>query len=222
MKRHYLLLLTILLISINTLFATTSNRSILLNVDIAETGPVFSMYKGESSNSVITGVSPTSENTSRDLSTDSLLIDNPANTSFLKYYFFVGSNFSQNRNLNVSISSDGFTNPNTSTTVPIITEIIAPTNNAFTKTTNTFVLSNSSTQVISDYEIESGYYLDKYTSSNNASVPSADTYNASRAIPASNIYRELFFMEMAIGWNGESKLPAGSYSATIQIAYSVN
>lgn len=222
MKKKFLLILTILLISINGLFSATTNRSILLNVDIAETGPIFSMYKGESSNGSITGVSPSSENISRTLNTDALLSDNLPSTSILKYYFFVGSNFTSDKTLDITISSVGFTNPNTTSTVPIITEIVAPTNNSFIKTTNTHTLTAGATEVISDYVIESGYYLDLYTTSNGFTVPDADTYNATRSNASSSIFKELFFMELAIGWNGESKLPAGSYSATIQIAYSVN
>jgi hypothetical protein len=222
MKKKYLLILFTLLISINALFATTTNRSILLEVDIAETGPLFSLYKGESSNGSITGVSPSSENVTRTLDTDALLVDNLPSSSILKYYFFVGSNFTDDKALDINISSEGFTNSNTTTTVPIITEVTAPTHNSFTKTISTHILNSSATEVISDYVVESSYYLDKYTTSSNYTIPNPDTYNASRANPGANIFKELFFMELSIGWNGQAKLPAGDYSATIQIAYSVN
>ncbi len=222
MKKIYLFLITLLLFSVNTLFSATDTGSILLNVDIEETGPIFSMYKAESSDDSITGVSAVSESVSETLNTDSLLTDNSPTTSIYRYYFFVGSNFEQEKALNVTISSSGFTNANTTTTVPISTEVIAPQNDTFSTSTSYYTLSSTAEEVISDYTIQSGYYLEPYTSSSNYSIPNPDTFNAARDTSTTHLNKELFFMELGIGWTGESKLPAGSYSATIQVAYSVN
>ncbi|MCY1151315.1 MAG: hypothetical protein PQJ45_09650 [Sphaerochaetaceae bacterium] len=222
MKKIYLFLIAILLISVNSLFSATDSGSILLNVDIEETGPIFSMYKAESSDDTVTGVTPVAESVSETLNTDSLLTDNLASTSIYRYYFFVGSNFQESKALNVTISSSGFTNENTTTTVPINTEIIAPQNDTFSTSTSYYTLSSTAEEVISDYTIQSGYYLEPYTSSSNYTIPDPDTFNSIRNTSTTHLNKELFFMELGIGWSGESKLPAGSYSATIQVAYSVN
>ncbi|MDC7250500.1 MAG: hypothetical protein PQJ49_11340 [Sphaerochaetaceae bacterium] len=222
MKKIYLFLIAILLISVNSLFSATDSGSILLNVDIEETGPIFSMYKAESSDDTVTGVTPVAESVSETLNTDSLLTDNLASTSIYRYYFFVGSNFQESKALNVTISSSGFTNENTTTTVPINTEIIAPQNDTFSTSTSYYTLSSTAEEVISDYTIQSGYYLEPYTSSSNYTIPDPDTFNSIRNTSTTHLNKELFFMELGIGWIGESKLPAGSYSATIQVAYSVN
>ncbi len=225
MKRQFLLLLTLILITTSTIYSA-SGGSINFNVEISSTDPVFSMYKAENSNGSITGVSPLSEATEQTLESGALLENNDLNATLLKYYFFFGSNYNSNppKGLSVTLNSAGFahSDPNITTapTVPIKVNVTIPKNGSReTETITNQTLSSSNTTVLSNYSVPNGYFLDKYSTQANAPIPPVDTYNGLRAPTQTYANKELFFMELAIGWEGNDRLPAGSYKATIQIGY---
>jgi len=193
-----------------------------LKSDVTETEASFSLYEGESTNGYITGLSPSSEQVSRTISSGSLLSDNPPSSSPIKYYLFITSNLNTDSTLDIQISSDGFNNEEMSANVPIIIEVIEPANLTQSTSTKTYTLSDNPIEVISNYKIRCGYYLVPYTTTNNYPVPNPNTYNNARDTSSSLSEKALYVMGLSIGWEGNSMLPAGDYSALIQISYIVN
>lgn len=196
--------------------------NVQLKSDIAETEASFNLYEGESSNGYITGLSPISEQIIRTISAGSLLTDNNPNTSSIKYYLFISSNLQNDKTLDIQISSTGFNNEEMTENIPIIIEVISPANLTQSTSIKTYTLTDNPIEVISDYLIRCGYYLEPYTTTSNYAIPNADSYNNSRDTSTSLSNKALYVMGLSIGWNGNSKLPAGDYSATIKISYILN
>ena len=61
-----------------------------------------------------------------------------------------------------------------------------------------------------------------YATTNNYPVPNPDTYNNARDTSSSLSEKALYVMGLSIGWEGNSRLPAGNYSTIIKISYIVN